>query len=131
MTTMRDVVAGAYRRLGLVPLGQNLDAARAAAGMEALNDLIASWAAQGIAIGVALPLSLSDNWPLDPMHVQGVKAILAVALASNSGIEASPSVQREAKAGWTTLASQYLATPEAAEDQGLIWLSSLRRQGLQ
>jgi len=129
MATMRDVITGAYARLGLLPLGQNLDPDRAAAGLAALNDLFASWTAQGVAIGIPSSLQLSDDFPLDPQHLQGVKAMLAVQLASNSGIEALASVQREAKRSWDAILAQYVTAPNADRDDGLTWLPSLRRYG--
>jgi hypothetical protein len=48
MTTARDIIAGAYRRLGLLPLGADLDPDRAAAGLCMYNDMLNAWAADGI-----------------------------------------------------------------------------------
>ncbi len=127
MATVRDVVQGAYVRLGLLPLGQNLDPDRAAQGLEALNDMLASWAAHGLDIGFTSPLGLSEDFPLDARHVQGVKALLAVQLASNSGIEALPPVQNEAKRGWSAILAQYIPPPKAEQDRGLTCMPSQRR----
>lgn len=123
---MRDVVQGAYARLALVPLGQDLDPDRGVSGLQVLNDLLGSWASEGVATGVALPLGLSDAFPIDRSFVQGVKAMLAVQLASESGIEASLAVQKEAKRGWSSLLAAYVAAPQADEDDALTWLPSLR-----
>jgi hypothetical protein len=48
MTTARDIIAGAYRRLGLIPLGADLDPERAAAGLDMYNGMLNAWAADGI-----------------------------------------------------------------------------------
>ena len=48
MATARDIIAGAYRRLGLLPLGADLDPVRAADGLAAYNDMLNAWAADGI-----------------------------------------------------------------------------------
>ncbi len=48
MTTARDIIAGAYQRLGLLPLGSDLDPDRAAAGLAAYNGMLDAWAADGI-----------------------------------------------------------------------------------
>ena len=48
MTTALDIIAGAYQRLGLLPLGADLDPDRAAAGLAAYNDMLNAWAADGI-----------------------------------------------------------------------------------
>ena len=47
MTTARDIITGAYQRLGLLPLGADLDPDRAAAGLAAYNDMLNAWAADG------------------------------------------------------------------------------------
>lgn len=127
MATVRDVVQGAYARLGLLPLGQNLDPDRAIQGLEAFSDMLSSWEAHGLDIGFLSPLGLSDDFPLDARHVQGVKALLAVQLASNSGVEALPAVQNEAKRGWNAILAQYIPAPEADQDRGLTCLPSQRR----
>lgn len=48
MITARDIIAGAYRRLGLLPLGSDLDPDRAAAGLAMYNDMLNAWATDGI-----------------------------------------------------------------------------------
>ena len=48
MTTARDIISGAYYRLGLLPLGADLDPERARAGLSAYNDMLDAWAADGI-----------------------------------------------------------------------------------
>jgi hypothetical protein len=55
MTTARDIVAGAYYRLGLLPLGAGIDPDRAAAGLSAYNDMLDAWAADGIFPGGPCP----------------------------------------------------------------------------
>jgi hypothetical protein len=130
MTTVRDVVQGAYARLALLPLGQNLDPDRAAQGLEAFNDMLASWAAHGLDIGFTLSKGLSDDFPLDARHVQAVKALLAVQLAANSGIEALPAVQNEARRGWNAILAQYVQAATADQDQALAFLPSQRRYGV-
>ena len=47
MTTARDIISGAYCRLGLLPLGADLDPERAQAGLSAYNDMLDAWAADG------------------------------------------------------------------------------------
>ena len=57
MTTALDIIAGAYQRLGLLPLGADLDPGRAAAGLAAYNDMLNAWAADGIFPGRILQSS--------------------------------------------------------------------------
>ena len=55
MTTARDIISGAYYRLGLLPLGADLDPERARAGLSAYNDMLDAWAADGIFPGGPTP----------------------------------------------------------------------------
>ncbi len=55
MTTARDIIAAAYQRLGLLPLGADLDPDRAAAGLATYNDMLNAWAADGIFPGGPYP----------------------------------------------------------------------------
>jgi hypothetical protein len=173
MTTARDVIAGAYQRLGLLPLGSDLDPDRAAAGLSAYNDMLNAWAADGIFPGgpnppiqqvdgiyysddflngditdasgayppygpsdtstppipPALAYGLNDAFPLLAQFVEGAKAMLAVELASASGIEPQPSTQKRADEGYKALLAYYVAAPQASQDIGLTWMPSLRRYG--
>jgi hypothetical protein len=146
MTTARDIIAGAYRRLGLLPLGADLDPDRAGAGLSMYNDMLNAWAADGIIPGPAKPplqfahcaspdaapaadYSLNDDFPFLPQFVEGAKAMLAVELASASGMEAQPSTQDRAKKAYEALLAHYMSAPRAGQDLALTWLPSLRRYG--
>jgi hypothetical protein len=173
MTITRDIVAGAYRRLGLLPLGADLDPDRAAAGLAAYNDMLNAWAADGIFPGgpnppiqetdgiylvcdfingnapdtagayppygpsdastpptnTELSLGLDAPFPFAAQFVEGAKAMLAVELAPQSGIEAQPSIQRRAQKAYAALLAYYVIAPRAGQDTGLTWMPSLRRYG--
>ena len=135
MTTASDIIAGAYQRLGLLPLGADLDPDRAASGLAAYNDMLNAWAADGIfpgapsapSSGTALSYSLDEAFPLAPQFVEGAKALLAVELAPQSGIEPQPSLQERARKSRAALLAYYVITPNAGQDTGLTWMPSLRR----
>jgi hypothetical protein len=146
MATARDVIAGAYRRLGLLPLGSDLDPGRAEAGLAAYNDMLNAWAADGLFPGgpnppsqdpddffftapVTLSFGLDDAFPFLPQFVEGAKALLAVELASASGIEALASTQKRAEKAYAALLAYYVIAPRAGQDIGLTWMPSLRRYG--
>jgi hypothetical protein len=173
MTTARDIIAGAYRRLGLLPLGSDLDPGRAQAGLAAYNDMLNAWAADGIFPGgpkqpirdlddlfftrdfidgvitdtagaypnydpsdtstppapAALSLGLDDAFPFLSQFIEGTKAILAVELASASGVEALASTQKRAQKAYAALLAYYVIAPRAGQDIGLTWMPSLRRYG--
>ena len=168
MTTARDIITGAYQRLGLLPLGADLDPDRTAAGLVAYNDMLNAWASDGIFPGgpnppsqtsddlifagdfidgvvanatydssdsstpsalAALSYSIDDAFPLLPQFVEGAKAILAVELASASGIEPLASTQKRAQSAYSALLAYYVIAPRAGQDIGLTWTPSLRRYG--
>ena len=173
MTTARDIIAGAYRRIGLLPLGSDLDPGRAQAGLAAYNDMLNAWGADGIFPGApnppsqdlddffftsgfindvvsdtagayppygpgdtatppapaALSFSLDDAFPFLPQFEEGAKAILAVELASASGIEALASTQKRAEKAYAALLAYYVIAPRAGQDIGLTWMPSFRRYG--
>jgi hypothetical protein len=173
MTTARDIIAGAYYRLGLLPLGADLDPDRAAAGLTAYNDMLDAWAADGIFPGGPYPpaagtdsivlsgdfiggdfagsiggfppygpsdastppnpeplsLSLNDSFPFPASFVEGAKALLAVELASASGMEPLPSTQKRARTAYAAMLAYYVVSPRAGQDAVLAWMPSLRRYG--
>jgi hypothetical protein len=164
MTTARDIVSGAYYRLGLLPLGADLDPARAMAGLSAYNDMLDAWAADGIFPGGPAPAavevsgdfiggelggfppygpggtatppdtaplsaSLNAQFPFPASFVEGAKALLAVELASASGMEALPSTQKRAQRVHAAMLAYCVVSPRAGQDAGLTWMPSLRRNG--
>jgi hypothetical protein len=173
MTTARDIISGAYYRLGLLPLGADLDPGRAAAGLAAYNDMLNAWAADGIfpggpaapavetdgifvtsdfedgdltdtsgayppygpgdtaAASNPAPLieGMNSQFPFPVTFVEGAKALLAVELASASGIEPLPSTQKRAQTAYMAMLAYYVISPKASQDTGLAWSPSLRRYG--
>jgi hypothetical protein len=173
MTTARDIITGAYCRLGLLPLGADLDPGRAAAGLAAYNDMLNAWAADGIFPGgpaapamdtdsvfvasdfldgdimdasggfppygpsdassapnpAPLGLGLNDGFPFPVTFVEGAKALLAIELASASGMEPLPSTQKRAQTAYAAMLAYYVISPRAGQDNGLAWAPSLRRFG--
>ncbi len=140
MATAREIIAGAYQRLGLLPLGADLDPDRAAAGLIVYNGMLNAWAVDGIVPGnpsevaesepATLSLGLNDAFPFPAQFAEGAKAMLAVELAPASGIEALPSIKARAKKAYDALLARYVIAPEAQQDMGLTLLPSLRQTGI-
>lgn len=127
MATLRDVIQGAYAHLALLPLNRELDADRAESGLAAINDMFASWVAQGIGEAPLPRLTLDDSFPFGAQHVQAAKALLAVQLAPASGVDVPTAVEREANRGWNALLAGVTGAPEAKSDLALTHLPSQRR----
>ncbi len=168
MTIARDIISGAYQRLGLVSLGADLDPDRTAAGLAIYNDMLSAWAADGILAsgprppirqwdgfygsdsfidgsgsltggaypdtstppgGAAPAYGLDDAFPFPAQFVEGAKALLAIELAPQSGIEPQPSLQKRAQKARDALLAYYVIAPNAGQDTGVTWMPSLRRYG--
>jgi hypothetical protein len=77
MTTARDVISGAYQRLGLLPLGADLDPDRAAAGLAMYNDMLNAWAMDGIFPGGPNPPIQTAGGLFTDAFIDGVTADMA------------------------------------------------------
>lgn len=110
MTTMNDIVTGALRRLRVVNPRKNVDGVTASEAMTALNDMLHSYKSVGVDLDYE-SLTLTDEFPLDEQFVQGVKALLAVRLASDYGLDINPGITRDAAQGWTALQAEFADSP--------------------
>jgi hypothetical protein len=72
---------------------------------------------------------LSDTFPFPVTFAEGAKALLAVELASASGLEPLPSTQKRAQTAYMAMLAYYVVSPRAGQDLGLAWAPSLRRYG--
>ena len=77
----------------------------------------------------SFPWGSATPFPFAAQFVEGAKAMLAVELAPQSGIEAQPSIQRRAEKAYAALLAYYVIAPRAGQDTGLTWMPSLRRYG--
>ncbi len=73
--------------------------------------------------------SLNASFPFPASFVEGAKALLAVELASASGMEPLPSTQKRARTAYAAMLAYYVVSPRAGQDTGLAWMPSLRRYG--
>lgn len=126
MTTMNDIVTGALKRLRVINARQTPDGVAASDGLTALNEMMHSWKAKGVDTDHDT-LTASDDFPLDDEHIHGVKALLAVRLASDYGVSIDDGVVRDANMGWEGLEAEFVKPAEdATVDAGLRNLTSRR-----
>jgi hypothetical protein len=72
MTTARDIIRGAYQRLGLIALGADLDPDRAADGLIVYNGMLDAWQCDGIFPGgPAGPIRFTDGLYVSGDFVNG------------------------------------------------------------
>jgi hypothetical protein len=119
MASMNDIVSGALKRLRVINPRFSPDATAAAEALTALNEMMHSWKTNGIDIGHST-LAATDDFPLGDEYVQGVKALLAIRLSSDHGLEVSQSIVRDAELCWAALQAEFMEAATLSEfDLGL------------
>ena len=127
MATMRDIVDGAAKRLGVIRSGESLDANDSADILQALNDMMGSWEGRGVNIAWSSDLALSGTFPLADKHKEGVKAMLAVRITDEFPLPVSAILARDASDGWNAIQADYILPDPIAVDLGLRNMPSQRR----
>ncbi len=131
MSTVRDLIERAHRRLGEVGFGQPMTPERAGHGLDCLNEMCHGWAADSVDIGYT-DKTLNDPFFMATKYFGGVVALLAVRLAEDYGnnLSSIPSILRDAKSAWSGLQADYIAAPTDTDiDHTLQNMPSQRRYG--
>ena len=121
MATASEIVNRAYRRLNVLRPNATPSAAQADYGLNAFNEMLDSWAGEGV--------DVTDDLPIAAKYERGVVALLAQRLAPDFGLQLPPQIEREAREGWRTLQAGYITAPTADFDDTLQYLPSQRRVG--
>lgn len=124
--TINTVVTDAMRRLNMMAAGQDPDAAEADEALRLLNDMMLSLPAKGVHAGWT-ELALSDDFPLEDKHINGVKWMLVKAITSVNGMSLSREQQENVTEGWLLLESDYKILETLRVDNGLSNMPSQRR----
>ena len=82
MATNLDIITTALGMLNVINENEAPSSELAAKGLEAMNELLADWQEAGIELGYFPQTNLAATSPLEDFHLRGVKANLAVELAS-------------------------------------------------
>ena len=78
MTTVRDIVERAHRKIGVAPLDEPLTAEMADNGLDAFNEMLSAWALDGITLSPAFTdATLADTFPLADKFREGTVYLLA------------------------------------------------------
>lgn len=126
MTTVLTIVTRAMRGLNLIGADETPDAGEAAKWLSDLNAMALGWSADNIHTGWAT-VTLSDDFPLDPKHEEGVTFMLMKRVAGSRG-QALTAEQREgAEQGRSRLSADFKAIEGLRVDDGLQWMPSQRR----
>lgn len=91
MATARDTITRAMRLVNIVADGEAPDAAEAADGLVALNDMLHGWAKQGVDLG-HIDLALTDDHKTHASWLEGIRYNLAVRLAAEYTVPVAPQI---------------------------------------
>lgn len=91
--TNEEMISGALRLLGVLNEVQSASAEQGAHGLEALNQVMAEWEADGIDVQYYEQNSLTDNIPVPTNARAAVKYFLAFALAPEYGRAVTPEMR--------------------------------------
>lgn len=82
MTTVRDIIERAYRKIGVVAQDEPMQAEQASTGLSAFNEMVSAWALYGITLSPAFTdAALADAFPLADKFREGTIYLLASRLA--------------------------------------------------
>lgn len=82
MTTVRDIVERAHRKIGVVAQDEAMTADQGQAGLDAFNEMLHAWALDGITLSPAFTdAALTTTFPLEDKYREGTIYLLAGRLA--------------------------------------------------
>ena len=100
--TPNDVIKSALSLLGVLAESETPTAEQASDGLDALNDMLASWETQGLDLG-HYEVDLNDEMTISPQARKGVKYNLALEIAPNYEIEPKMIVSLHARQAYASL----------------------------
>lgn len=120
MATIQDIVTGAFRKLGVVSGNETPSATDSGYALDELNGMMQ--ALDGAAMFINWQtVALSDTFPLDAKHEDGIKAMLAVQCSGGFGGDGlvSRELKMQARKGRNRLFGDYHKPEELRVDAGL------------
>lgn len=126
MTTVRQICIDALGELQYFPANEDPAAADIEEARKRLNRMLNGWKADGVDVGLTADLELTDDFPMNDEHEEGIVALLAKRVAPAFSVTASQETQARALDGWQRILATYVATPTADFDKALTRLPSRR-----
>lgn len=114
MTTARDIVERAFRKIGVVADDEPMTASQAENGVNTLNMMMHGWLLDGIDIG-HIDLDLADVFKMEPQFEEGCVYLLAERLSPDYSAPVNFSTSDFKK----RLSAAYLIIPDSKLDRTL------------
>lgn len=126
MTTVRDIVERAYRKIGVVAHDEPMSAEFADGGLDAFNEMLSAWALDGITLSPAFTdAALADTFPLADQYREGTIYLLAERLAP----EYSRPRTFDADGFFRKIQASYTVVPTTTVNSALLRTPSQRDTG--
>ncbi len=109
MAKVERIVTRALRVLRVVDATETPEAEDMASGIDALNDMMARWEADGVSLGWAPVEGPADELPAPTEAEEAIRLNLAIALRPEYGFELGQDVYMRAEAGLAALRRDVLS----------------------
>jgi len=129
MATVQNIVSRAMRELNLISAEEEPDANEASKALSMLNAMALGWSADNIHTGWST-VALTDDFPLEAKHEEGVVALLAERIAGSRGQGLTLGQRALAETGMSRLMADYKEIEPLRADEGLQIMPSQRRAWL-
>ena len=103
MTTVKEILNDAFFEIKVKKEGVPLEASEVQVGIRYLNNLMATWSANGINLGYTVVTKISDPITVALGANQGIIGQLAINLANQFNAEVTPSLALMAKEGYAAI----------------------------
>ena len=120
MATARDIITRSLRELGVVDGAEEVSAEDATASLAMLNDMLAAWELDGVALGQGT-MTLNSSFSCPDSHLEAIRANLSARLSPLFGRQPSPIVIEQAARGMRSLQNAYHKTRMLNADPALRW----------
>lgn len=129
MTTVASLVRTALLHLRVTPAAQPVKPQDMADGIDALNQMLVRWEADGISLGWHEVSNPSEDLPVPAEAVEAVGYNLAVKLRARYGVDIDPDVVEFAREGLSRLHGDVMARDAARLNYDLPHAASCRPCG--
>ena len=128
MTKIRTIINDALQNINVVEPGEQAQDEDAADALRRLNSMVHGWRLDSLELKLPADADgnradythtdfvLSDDWPLDAAHIDGVTALLSTKLVRRYGTQVDQELRIDAETGWRRLLDDYYTVPTCATE---------------
>lgn len=118
--TALDVITSAMRKLRILGAGAVPTSSETEDGLEALNDMLASWRINGVDLALT-ELQSTDPIDVPDDHLEAIKLNLAARIADEYGAQLTPLLAMDAMASKAALVAYHWSANDLSDDNPLAY----------